>query len=84
MALSYNLDAFKVQTLENILAQTAAPNVPEWLSYGNFGKVTQNQHFLRKERRGDQGKNRPKTSPRLKGPKTLWRKMHSTLICMHL
>ena len=48
MALSYNLDAFKVQTLENILAQTAAPNVPEWLSYGNFREVIQNPHFLKK------------------------------------
>ena len=28
-------------------------------------------------------KNRPKTIPRLKGPKALWRKLHSTLISMH-
>ena len=48
MALSSNLYAFKVQTLENILAQTAAPKVPEWPSYGNFGKVSQNPHFLKK------------------------------------
>ena len=48
MALSYNLDAFKVQTLENIVAQTAAPNVPEWLGYGNFREVIQNPHFLKK------------------------------------
>ena len=46
MALSSNLYTFKVQTLENILAQTAAPKVPEWPSYGNFWKVTQNPHFL--------------------------------------
>ena len=26
----------------------AAPKVPEWPSYGNFGKVTQNPHFLKK------------------------------------
>ena len=25
----------------------AAPNVPEWPSYGNFGKVAQNPHFLK-------------------------------------
>ena len=70
-----------------ILAKTAAPKVPEQPSYGNFGKVTQNPHFLKKERRGDQGKffkNRPKTSPRLKGPKALWRKWHYPLISMHL
>ena len=48
MALSYNLDAFKVKTLENILAQTAASNVPEWLSYGNFREIIQNPHFLKK------------------------------------
>ena len=29
-------------------------------------------------------KNRPKSSPRLKGPKALWRKWHYPLICMHL
>ena len=28
--------------------QQAAPKVPEWSSYGNLGKVTQNQHFLKK------------------------------------
>ena len=72
-----------MQRIEKILAQKAAPKVLEWPSYGNFGKVTQNPHFLKKERRGDQGKffkNRPKTSPRLKGPKALWCKLHSTLI----
>ena len=39
MALSSNLYTFKVQTLENILVQTAAPKVPEWPSYGNFCEV---------------------------------------------
>ena len=29
-------------------------------------------------------KNRPKISPRLKGPKALWRKWHYPLICIHL
>ena len=28
-------------------------------------------------------KTRQKTSPRLKGPKALWRKLHSTIISMH-
>ena len=35
----------------------------------------------------DQGKffnHRPKSSPRLKGPKALWRKWHYPLISMHL
>ena len=48
MALSSNFNAFKVQTLEKILAQTAAPNVLEWPSYGNFREVIQNPHFLKK------------------------------------
>ena len=76
-----------MQRLEKIWAQNAAPKVPEWPSYGNFGKVTQNPHFLKKEQRGDQGKffkNRPKSSPRLKGLKALWRKWHYPPISMHL
>ena len=39
---------FKVQTMENIFAQTAAPEVPEWPSYGNFREVIQNPNFLKK------------------------------------
>ena len=96
MALPSNLYAFKVQTLENILAQTAAPNVPEWPSYGNFRQVTQTRIFLKghpkaafseKVQTGEQGKflkNRPKSGPRLKGPKALWRKRHYPLISIHL
>ena len=48
MALSFNKYALKVQRLERIWAQTAAPEVPEWPSYNNFCKVTQNLHFLKK------------------------------------
>ena len=44
-----------MQRLEKIYAQTAAPKVPEWPSYGNFGKVTQNPHFLKKCKRGTKG-----------------------------
>ena len=42
--------------LEKILAQNAAPKVPEWQSYGKFRKVTLNPHFSEKVERGDQGK----------------------------
>ena len=76
-----------MQRLNKILAQKAAPKLPEWPSYGNFGKVTQNAHFLKKEQSGDEGKfvkNRPKKSPRLKGVKALWRKWHYPLISMQL
>ena len=48
MALSPNLYALKVQRLETILAQKAAPKVPEWQTYGKFCKVTLNPHFLQK------------------------------------
>ena len=33
----------------------AAPKVPKWPSYGNFGKVTQNPHFLEKFKGGTKG-----------------------------
>ena len=48
--------------------------MPELPSYCNFRKVNQNPHFLKKCERADQGKflkNRPKSSPRLKGVKAL-------------
>ena len=37
-----------MQRLTKILAQKAAPKLPEWPSYGNFCKVTQDPHFLKK------------------------------------
>ena len=43
--------------------------------------------FSEKVQRGDRGKffkNRPKKSPRLKGPKALWRKWRYPLTSMHL
>ena len=48
MALFSYYYALKGQRLEKILAQTAALKVPEWPSYGNSRKVTQNPHFLKK------------------------------------
>ena len=44
-----------MQTLENIFAQTAAPEVPEWPSYGNFREAIQNPHFLKKCKGGTKG-----------------------------
>ena len=87
MALSFYKYALIASRLETILAQNAAPKVPEWQSYGKFRTVTLNQHFSEKEERGDQGKffkNRQKSSPCLKGPKALWRKLNYSLIKMHL
>ena len=76
-----------MQRLERILAQTAAPKVPEWASYNNFCKVTQNPHFLKKCKGGTKGnffKNRPKSNHRLKSLKALWRKWHYPPISMLL
>ena len=55
MALSSNQYALKVQRLDKILAHKAAPKVPEWPSYNNFCKVTQNPHFLKKCKGGTKG-----------------------------
>ena len=55
MALSCNYYALKVQRLAKILARKGAPKVPEWPSYGNLGKVTQNPHFLKKCKGGTKG-----------------------------
>ena len=41
--------------MEMILAQTTAPKVSEWASYGNYHKVTQNPHFLEKCKGGTKG-----------------------------
>ena len=41
-----------MQRVNKILAQKAAPKVPKWPSYGNFRKVIQNPHFLKKCKRG--------------------------------
>ena len=41
-----------MQRLEKSLAQTAAPKLSEWPSYGNYRNVTQNLHFLEKCKEG--------------------------------
>ena len=55
MASSSNQYALKVQRLEKILANIAARKVPEWSSYGNFCKVTEKPHFLKKCKQGTKG-----------------------------
>ena len=79
MALSSCKYALIVPRLEKILAQNASPKVQEWQSYGKFRKVTLHPYVSEKVERGDQGicfKNRPKSSPCLKGQKALWRKLN--------
>ena len=53
--LSSNKYALIVQRLDKILKETAATKVPEWPGYGNFRKVTQNPHFLKKCKGGTKG-----------------------------
>ena len=55
MALSSNLYVLKLQKLENIFVETAAPKVPECPSYGHFRKDTQNPHVLKKCKGGTKG-----------------------------
>ena len=55
IALFFDSYALNLQRLEKILAKTAARKVPEQPSYGNFGKVTQNPHFLKKYKGGTKG-----------------------------
>ena len=77
MALSSNQNALKVQRLERILAQKGAPKSARMAKLWQFLQGYPKPAFSEKVQRGDQGKffqNRPKSSPRLKGLKALWRK----------
>ena len=76
-----------MQRLEKILAQTAAPNSARMAKSLRFSQGHPKPAFSEKVQKGDQGKffkNRLKSSPRLKGPKALWRKWHYPFISMHL
>ena len=44
-----------MERLKKILAQNADPKLPEWPSYGNFCKVTQDPHFLKQSKAGTKG-----------------------------
>ena len=66
MALSANQYGLKVQSLENILAQTAALKVHAELRYSRLGKDTQIGLFFEILQRGDQGKTAQKVG-RLQG-----------------
>ena len=44
-----------MERLKKILAQNAAPKLPEWPSYGNFRKVTQDPYFLKQGKGGTKG-----------------------------
>ena len=46
---------FKGKDWRRFWGKKAAPKVPEWPSYGNFCKVTQNPHFLKKCKGGTKG-----------------------------
>ena len=87
VALSSNQYALNVQRMEMILVQTTAPKVPGWASDGNFLQGHPKPAFSKKVQRGDQQKffkNRPKSSPLLKGLKALCCKQNYRLHNMHL
>ena len=69
------------------MAQTAAPNSARMAKSLRVSQGHPKPAFPEKVERWDQGKffkNRQKSSPCLKGPKALWRKLNYTLIKMHL
>ena len=45
----------KAKDWSRFWGKKAALKVPEWPSYGNLRKVTQNPHFLKKWKRGTKG-----------------------------
>ena len=55
MASSSNKYALIAPRFETILAQKAAPKVPEWPSYGNFRQVTQTRIFWKTCKVGTKG-----------------------------
>ena len=76
-----------MQRLEKILAQKAAPKSARMAKLLQFLQGHPKPAFSEKVQRGDQGKffkNRPKSSPRLKGKKALWREWHYPLTSMHV
>ena len=76
-----------MQRLEKILAQKAAPKSARMAKLLQFLQGHPKPAFSEKVQRGDQGKflkNRPKSRPRLKRLKALWRKWHYPPISMHL
>ena len=64
MAFSFKSYPIKVKGLKKILAQKAVLEVPEWPSYGNFGKITQTRIFWKSAKGGP-------TKIFKKSPKTL-------------
>ena len=86
LSRGYPKPAFSKKTLEKILVQKTAPKVPEWLSYGNLSKVTQNRHFLNKYKMGTKGnfsKIAQKVALPWKAQKHSKGKWLSTVISMH-
>ena len=77
MALSSNQHALKRQRLEKILGQKSGSKSARLAKLWQFLQGHPKPAFSKKVQKMDQEKflkNRPKSSPRLKGPKALWRK----------
>ena len=76
-----------MKRLEKILAQKAAPKLPDIAKLWQFLQGYPKPTFSEKVQGGDQGKffkNHPKSGPPFKKPTALWRKWHYPLISMHL
>ena len=87
MALSSNKYALQGQRLEKILGQKSGSKSVRMAKLRQFLQGHPKPVFSVKVQRGDQGKyfkNRQKSSPCLKWPKALWRKLNYTLVKMCL
>ena len=87
MALFSNLYALKLQRLEKILRQTSGSKSARMAKLWQFRQGHPKPAFSEKVQRGNQRKcfkNRPKSRPRFKRLKALWRKWHYPPISMHL
>ena len=86
MALSSNLYALKLQRLEKILAQTAAPKVPNGQVMAYFARSPKTRDFWKSAKGGPKEilQKSPESSHRLKGPKARCRKWNYPLISMLL
>ena len=76
-----------MKRLEKILAQKAAPKLPDIAKLWQFLQGYPKPTFSEKVQRGDEEKFfklPPKNSPHLKGPTALWSKWHYPLISMQL
>ena len=87
MSLSFKLYPLIMQRLKKSLVAKSSSKTSRMTKLLQFSQRHPRPVFSEKVQRGHPGKffkNRPKSCPRLKGLKALWRKWHYRLISMHL